>query len=103
MCACVSNLNVEHNKSGQSERRGEKRRAVGGTEGVHVCMYMEILTLQFGSEGQQDGGRLGVIYHGKLSKDANPYHCTAPAVEQVVTEDDQRLLSSSIQPPLKPL
>lgn len=32
-------------------------------------MYVEILTLQFGSRGQPDSERLGVIYHSELSKE----------------------------------
>lgn len=71
---------------------------------MHV--YVEILTLQFGSRGHPVSARLGVIYHCELSKE-DLMVCTAacyPAVtEQVLTEDKQRSLSYSIQLPLKPL
>lgn len=71
---------------------------------MHV--YVEVLTLQFGSRGHPVSARLGVIYHCELSKEdltVCTVVCYPAVIEQVLTEDNQRSRSSSIQLPLKPL
>lgn len=41
---------------------------IDGTHSEISCMYMEILTLHFGSRGREDSERLGVIHHSEFSK-----------------------------------
>lgn len=59
-----------HSKQ-EKQREGEEGRERGEGNGIEyacACIYLEILTSQFACRGQEDSERLGVIYHGELSK-----------------------------------
>lgn len=67
---CVSNESEYerevHNKREWQRGGGDRERGAG--RGIEYA-YVKILTLQFGSRGQPDSERLGVIYHSELSKE----------------------------------
>lgn len=69
MCVCVALICVHKEQKRQRGGGGGDREAGREFEYAPACMYVEILTLQFGSRGQRHNEGLGAIHQGELSKE----------------------------------
>lgn len=68
VCECVESIRGRKKRGTQQAVEGRGRREEGRENRICLCMYAEVLTLQFGGRGHPVSARLGAIYQRELSR-----------------------------------
>lgn len=102
---CVESIRGRKKRGTQQAVEGRGRREEGRENRICLCMYAEVLTLQFGGRGHPVSARLGAIYQRELSRGDTAgalASAALPRSDQCRAEDEPRSLPSSIGLRLKP-
>lgn len=102
---CVESIRGRKKRGTQEAVEGRERREEGRENRICLCMYAEVLTLQFGGRGHPVSARLGAIYQRELSRGDTAgalASAALPRSDQCRAEDEPRSLPSSIGLRLKP-